>query len=169
MQDQMELQINIYDDDTSSDDFVDEILIPFENTLRVSSTFSPLSTHVGECGRANITVSLRISSNCSTNMYGPSCNETCAGQADPYICIYLRDLQCKLPDCTMCTDEIEGHKCKACARNYYPSNCSTFCQSRNDSQGHFTCDSDTGHITCLTEFTNLASWCTEGMHFKIKF
>ena len=152
-QDQLELLISIEDDDFGIDDSIDEILVPFSSTVRLSSTFSPQSTYTGVCGRARITISFRISSSCPVNMYGPSCSVTCMDQANQSFCNYLGERQCP--------GNFQGPNCEMCVQNYYPrGTCNVLCQPRNDFQGHFTCDSD-GNPVCLPGFTNVASMCTE--------
>ena len=259
-QGQLELVIGIDDDDFLDDDPVDEIRISFDRMLRLSSSFSPQSTYTGVCGRARITISFRISSNCPLNMYGPSCSVTCMDQTNQYFCNYLGERQClgnfaapdctqclptyftstcsvqcippsgqcvnfechpdtgervclgnfegancdtcienyytpccstqcipltektycntngelkcrgnfKLPNCSECVEGFQGSDCDTCASDYYPPNtCEVFCQPRDDSQGHFTCDSD-GNPVCLPGFTNVASMCTEEITGKYK-
>ena len=47
-----------------------------------------------------------------------------------------------------------------CEDNFHGSDCGTFCVSRDDTFGHFTCDSN-GGIVCLSGFTNPSTNCTE--------
>ena len=36
-----------------------------------------------------------------------------------------------------------------CAPNYYTSDCSVYCEGRDDYMGHYTCDQETGQEVCL--------------------
>ena len=40
-----------------------------------------------------------------------------------------------------------------CNTNFYGSNCATFCVATDNSQGHYTCDSNGGRV-CLSGWTN---------------
>ena len=154
-QDPLELLITVYDDDgVFGRHVIDHILIPFNSSLSLSSTFSSPSTHSGICLRSSLTLSHRITSNCPTDMYGPSCFEVCVAQMDRSYCNYLGERQC--------IGNFAPPECSRCLADYYPPNtCDTFCQPRNDSQGHFICDPTTGEKVCLPGFTNTASDCTE--------
>lgn len=46
----------------------------------------------------------------------------------------------------------------ACAKNYYGSNCRTFCRPTDDSTGHYTCD-DTGGRVCLPGWMDVSTSC----------
>ena len=81
-------------DPLNADDPVDEIVIPFNNSVRQSFAFSSPSTHTGVCGRARLTITFRITSNCPANMYGPSCSELCVDEEDQFYCNYLGEKQC---------------------------------------------------------------------------
>ena len=45
-----------------------------------------------------------------------------------------------------------------CAANYFSLDCTVFCEGRNDSLGHFTCDAN-GDKVCLNGYTNPATDC----------
>ena len=57
-----------------SDVLVDVIIIPLSVNLRANSEYGSVSTHYGYCGRAYLTLKIRITSDCLPNMYGPDCN-----------------------------------------------------------------------------------------------
>ena len=122
------------------------ITIPFGSELRANAEFSPSTTHSGSCGRASITVSVSITSLCPPNMYGPLCDQECVERAGQNACNYLGQQRClgnhAPPDCDECT--MVGFQAPGyitCAPDYYPAGiCTTFCQPRDDSLGHFTCN-----------------------------
>lgn len=105
------MYIEDYDSDDDETDFIDSINVPFDN-LRLSSTFGPLSTYRGRCGAASISLSLRITSNCPEDMYGPGCTDTCIEEPGLTFCDYLGEMHCignfKLPNCTEC---LQGTNC----------------------------------------------------------
>ena len=47
-----------------------------------------------------------------------------------------------------------------CADNFYGADCNDFCQARNDSQGHYTCDSG-GNNICLEGFQDPITDCIQ--------
>ena len=47
-----------------------------------------------------------------------------------------------------------------CAQNYFGSDCSVFCQERNDSTVHYTCDSE-GNIVCIEGYQDPFINCTQ--------
>lgn len=47
-----------------------------------------------------------------------------------------------------------------CAENFHGQACSTFCQPRDDSSGHFTCD-EFGGIVCIVGFTDVNTNCVQ--------
>ena len=49
-----------------------------------------------------------------------------------------------------------------CQPNYYGANCFTFCRPRDDSTGHYTCDSN-GDKVCLDGYTDESSDCITGV------
>ena len=42
--------------------------------------------------------------------------------------------------------------------NYYGEFCDLLCEARNDSRGHYTCDSE-GNIVCLSGFMDPLNFC----------
>ena len=52
-----------------------------------------------------------------------------------------------------------------CRQNYYGSQCTTFCVGRDDSTGHYECNSE-GQPECLEGWTNLATNCLTRKIFK---
>ena len=46
-----------------------------------------------------------------------------------------------------------------CARDYYGPNCTIYCNARDDSHGHYGCNSH-GDKYCLTGWTNINNYCT---------
>ena len=48
----------------------------------------------------------------------------------------------------------------ACTENYFGSDCTTFCEERDDEQGHYICDSE-GNIACRDGYTNTSTNCTK--------
>lgn len=111
----LDLTVYVYDLDLDSEnDLIEVITVPFDN-LRLSSSFSSPMTYNRRCGTATIRISLRITSNCPVNMYGPSCTETCIEEPDLTFCDYLGELQCignfQLPNCTECLDGFRGSDC----------------------------------------------------------
>ena len=47
----------------------------------------------------------------------------------------------------------------ACMENYFGSDCGTFCEERDDAQGHYTCDSE-GNRVCRDGYQNPETSCT---------
>lgn len=47
-----------------------------------------------------------------------------------------------------------------CADHFYGADCDVFCQARDDSQGHYTCDSG-GNRICLEGFQDPVTGCTQ--------
>lgn len=48
-----------------------------------------------------------------------------------------------------------------CASGFFGTDCSTTCETRDDSLGHFTCDPVTGERLCLEGYTGVEENCTE--------
>lgn len=48
----------------------------------------------------------------------------------------------------------------ACAPNFYGEDCATICIQRDDTSGHYICDSE-GSIKCMAGYQNTLSNCTE--------
>ena len=48
-----------------------------------------------------------------------------------------------------------------CEANFFGPDCNTFCQGRDNSLGHFTCDPLTGNRVCLPGYRNVSADCTE--------
>ena len=46
-----------------------------------------------------------------------------------------------------------------CNSNFYGSECTTYCVSTNNNQGHYTCDSTTGQKICLQGWDNPGNDC----------
>ena len=123
----------------SFDEPVDRITIPLTSNLQADSVYTDSMTYYGECGRAQLTVRIRITSNCPANTYGPLCSTACEDVANQRSCNYLGTA--------------------TCAPNYYPANsCTTFCVPRDDNSGHYTCNSD-GTIMCNTGYTDTSTNC----------
>ena len=156
--------MTVTDEDPGDDDLVDTITIPFGSELRANAEFSPSTTHSGSCGRASITVSVSITSLCPPNMYGPQCDQECVERAGQNTCNYLGQQQClgnhAPPDCDECTMVgFQAPGCITCAPDYYPAGiCTTFCRPRNDSLGHFTCNS-LGERVCLSGYIDPSTNC----------
>ena len=150
-------------DPIGRNDHVDTITISLGEELRADSQFGPSTTHSGSCGRASITVSVNITSLCPPNMYGPQCDQECVERAEQNTCNYLGQQQCLgnyvLPNCDECTVGFQAPGCITCAPDYYPAGiCTTFCRPRNDSLGHFTCNS-LGERVCLSGYIDLSTNC----------
>ena len=47
-----------------------------------------------------------------------------------------------------------------CTENYFGSDCTTFCEERDDEQGHYTCGNE-GNIVCRDSYTDTSTNCTE--------
>ena len=147
LQDTMELYIRIEDDDFfSRSDHVDDIIVPLDRTLGLKSTFTPPTTYNGTCRKANITISLRISSNCLANKYGPTCSVNCTDLPNQYYCNYLGEIQClgnfATPDCTQCLP------------TYYTSTCSVQCfpTTSRCMIMNYQCDQSTGQKVCSSNY-----------------
>lgn len=50
-----------------------------------------------------------------------------------------------------------------CVVNYYGSNCTTFCNSRNDGYGHYECNKTDGSKICLEGWKNPENYCMEAV------
>ena len=152
------------EDPVGGNDLVDTITIPFGSELRANGQFGTSMTHSGSCGRASITVSVSITSLCFPNMYGPQCDQECVERAGQNTCNYLGQQQClgdhAPPDCDECTMAgFQTPGCVTCIPDYYPAGiCTTFCQPRDDSLGHFTCNS-LGERVCLSGYTDSSTNC----------
>ena len=141
---ELELFVTIKDEDTFSDnDLVDRISIPVSQPQN-AGILGPATTYFGSCGRARITVATGI---------------TCIGKFEPPACERcLTGFQA--PDCERCLTGFQAPDCVNCAPDYYPSGtCDTFCQPRDDSLGHFTCNSLGGKV-CLPRYTDPDTNCT---------
>ena len=53
-----------------------------------------------------------------------------------------------------------------CSANFYGDNCETFCTPRNNSEGHFTCNSVTGQVECLPGYRDSSTNCTMTCGFQ---
>ena len=49
----------------------------------------------------------------------------------------------------------------SCTENFFPPNCTIFCEERDDAQGHYTCDSE-GNIVCRDGYNDTSTNCTVG-------
>ena len=164
MQSELGLFVTVTDEEFNADDSVDQFFIPFDNQQRADSTFSPPITYSGSCGRARLEVSINITSLCPSNTFGPQCNIICEERLDQNTCNYLGKLECLgnyAPiDCNECITGFQAPGCATCAPDYYPpSICQIFCQPRNDSIGHFTCNQITGAKICLPKYTDNSTNC----------
>ena len=146
-QDILQLHISVDDKDLFGDpDHVDDIIVPLDRTLRLSTTFTPLKTYTGTCGRSSIGISLKISSNCPANKYGPTCSITCIDHPNQYYCNYIGERQClgnfATPDCTQCKP------------TYYTATCSVQCVPPTSQCMimNYRCDLVTGQKICLGNY-----------------
>ena len=167
LQSLLELNVNITDVDSfGADDPVDTITIPLSAQLRAGSEFSPSKTYFGMCGRANMAVKFRITSQCLSNFYGPHCTKQCIEQPGQSACNYLGDT------ITICTTRISNQDCIcegnfvepyciACEDNYYPAGqCTTECIPQNSFHGgHYTCDPATGDKICSEGYVDPSTSC----------
>ena len=48
-----------------------------------------------------------------------------------------------------------------CAGGFFGSDCDTFCEAHNGSQGHFTCNQTDGARVCLEGYRGVEGNCTE--------
>ena len=156
----------VTDIDLGKNDDVDEITIPIPRNLQADGQQTPLRTYTGRCGRANLAARISIISECPANMYGPQCTVECveaAGQSR-VICNYLGETTCfgnyVGSTCSMCRTGFQEPGCSTCAPNYYPPG-ECFCTPRDDSGGHFTCDTVTGERICLEGFFNPERNCVD--------
>lgn len=62
-------------------------------------------------------------------------------------------------DFSVATVELSFQVC--CAPDYYGLDCSTHCLARDDAEGHYTCNRDTGTFICNDGYMNETSDCTE--------
>ena len=157
----LELFVDVTDEDFVGNDPVDMITIPFSDDWRADSTFNPSITRLGSCGRASLTVSVRIVSLCPANMYGPQCTQECIERANQNTCNYLGEVRClgnfAPPDIT----GFQAPDCVDCAANYYPASvCDVFCVPRNDSRGHYICG-PSGQRICLPRYTDPDTFCVD--------
>ena len=146
--------MDVTDDDGSpaNDDEVDEIVIPLGAHLQADSEFGPNVTYYGSCGRANIQVRTRITSECPPNRYGPTCTKVCVEVPGRTACNYLGQ--------AVCLDNFDGvPDCNECKAGFYGSSCDRFCEPQDsNSSGHYTCD-DSGYIVCHPGFTDNSTNC----------
>ena len=163
----LELFVTVTDSDFGEDDRIDDFIILFSDQLRADSVFSPTITQTGACGRATLSVRIRITSLCPANRYGPSCDIVCVDQSVQTNCNYLGEQQClngnfAPPSCDECNRGFQLPTCVTCAQDYYPQNsCDVFCQPRDDSGGRFTCDPVTGDRVCLPGYENPTTNCLD--------
>lgn len=81
---------------------VDEIYIDFPTNLPVHTTLSDFDYYQGVCGRATISLSYRITSNCLENFYGYNCTQYCEPGGQHY-CNYLGQSCMDLNGTSNCT------------------------------------------------------------------
>lgn len=112
--------------------------------MTFSSTFGPQSTLSGSCGRASITLSLRITSNCPPDLYGSNCAEQCSAEEDMYFCNYLGQRQC--------LGNFAPPNCTTCLPSYYTSSCSIHCPPPACQPQNYQCDPTTGERVCQGNF-----------------
>ena len=149
LQSPLELSIAISDRDLVAHD-VDQIVVPIDETVRPNLTVGP-QLYSGQCGRSTMTLSFRVTSNCPTDLYGPTCTTICSGQTGPGYCNYLGQ----------CNGNFRTPNCTTCMQNYFPPNvCDTFCVPQDNDQGHFSCNRTTGQRSCLPGFTDVDTNCT---------
>ena len=86
-----------------SDVLVDVIIIPLSVNLRANSEYGSVSTQYGYCGRAYLTLKIRITSDCPPNMYGSDCNTKYTEVSGRRFCNYLGDISPEIP-----TEEYQG-------------------------------------------------------------
>ena len=93
---------------------------------------------------------------CPANMYGPNCDIECVNQPRVLrsFCNYLGEQEC--------ITGFQPPSCVTCAQDYYPQNiCNVFCQPRDDSGGHITCDTVTGDKICLQGYEKPSRNCLD--------
>ena len=118
---------------------------------------------------------------CAPNYYPAGvCTKLCVPRDDPtghFTCNKNGDIVClsgykdtendcrmcignfREPDCIGCDDRFTGVNCDTCVENYYPQGiCTRFCMARNDSLGHYICNSN-GEIVCLPGYTDSTTNC----------
>ena len=114
--------MRIYDADPTILELVDIITIPFDDEQRANSEFSSVTTSFGNCGSANIRLSISITNLCPTNTYGPLCDVFCEEVPGNNTCNYLGEVMCegnfREPDCTECDANFEGPNCDNCMYNF---------------------------------------------------
>lgn len=112
---------------------------------------------------------------CSGEFYiPPACTEKCVDRADiygHYICSSNGSKTCLDnyygDNCTVnCEGQERQSSCDengnlVCDDGYYGDSCSVYCFGRDDSTGHYKCDSVTGDKICLDGFKDSTSNCTE--------
>ena len=150
-------------DTFTTDDLVDEITITLSANLKADSVYSPYMTHYGLCGRAYMTVRIRITSQCPANMHGPSCATECEEVPEQRTCNYLGEATClgnfEEPDCDDCSMGFQGTACDTCAPNYHPmGSCTTYCEPMDNAQGHYSCN-PLGNIECLPGYIDSSTNC----------
>ena len=153
--------MEVTDEDFGGDDPVDSITIPFSSDWTANSQFNPSITGFETCGRASLTVSIRIFSNCPPNMYGPQCTQECIQRPNNNTCGVVSCIgNYKEPDCIECDNNFVGINCDVCAQNYYPQGvCDVSCIPHDDFGGHYTCNPVTGERKCLDGYTNPETNC----------
>ena len=149
--------MTVIDADIGEDDRIDDFIILFSDQLTANSVFSPTITQNGVCGRATLSVRIRITSLCPANRYGPSCDRVCVDVPGQRTCNYLGEPEClgnfAPPTCNQCITGFQLPTCVTCAQDYFPQNiCNVFCQPQDNATGHFTCDSN-GNQVCLPGYT----------------
>ena len=153
MQDLLEVFVDVIDDDGSpvNDDEIDNIIVPLGGYLQANAEFGPNLTYYGACGRAQLQLRIRVTSECPETLYGPNCSRECVEVPGQRICNYLGD--------ATCLGNFAGESCYECTDGFYGANCDRFCKPINtSSDGHYTCDDD-GNIVCLPGYTDNTTAC----------
>ena len=95
---------------------------------------------------------------CDDNYLAPACTTCIPRRTGPRCSECEGNFQGT--NCTDCKINFIGANCDTCAPNYYPPG-ECFCTPRDDSGGHFTCDTVTGERICLEGFFNPERNCVD--------
>ena len=97
---------------------------------------------------------------CDANYQPPTCTACVSGYTSPSTGCRTCAGNFKVPGCTECTDNFVGANCDQCAPDHYPPG-QCFCTPRNNSGGHFTCNTVTGEKICLEGYRDPDSNCVQ--------
>ena len=111
-----------------------------------------------------VDVQFCMTSQYSSNRYGPQCTHECINLQRITFCNYIGDTIDLCPygaDC-VCEGNFLEPNCILCDENYYPPDlCNVQCISQINSFGHYTCHPKSGDKVCLEGYTDPSTLCVE--------